>query len=81
VSPAALSTEPVITLVQFVKLCRAAGSGGQAKVRVRNGDVQVNGALETRPGRKLHNGDRVTVDGETHTVALQVGGEAGGGGG
>jgi ribosome-associated protein len=47
-----------ITLAQAVKVVGLADSGGQAKVLIRNGDVLVNGAVETRPGRKLRAGDR-----------------------
>ena len=50
-----------ITLAQALKVAGAAETGGQAKIIVRQGDVQVNGQAETRPGRKLVAGDRVTV--------------------
>ena len=33
-------------------------------------EVLVNGEMETRRGRKLVNGDRVTVFGETYVVDL-----------
>ncbi|MCS6969785.1 MAG: RNA-binding S4 domain-containing protein [Planctomycetota bacterium] len=54
--------EPPITLAQFLKLQRVADTGGQAKQLVRSGAVRVNGAVETRPGRQLRAGDRVTID-------------------
>ena len=57
-----------ITLAHAVKAAGLAGSGGQAKHLVRGGSVQVNGAVETRPGRKLAAGDRITVAGEEWTV-------------
>lgn len=47
-----------ITLAQAVKAVGLADTGGQAKVRVREGDLRVNGEPETRPGRKLRLGDR-----------------------
>ncbi|MFO0842078.1 MAG: RNA-binding S4 domain-containing protein [Gemmataceae bacterium] len=47
-----------ITLAQAVKAVGLADTGGQAKVRVREGDILVNGELEARPGRKLRLGDR-----------------------
>lgn len=54
-----------VTLVQAVKLTGTTQSGGEAKVRIREGEVRVNGEAETRPGRKLHVGDRFTIgDGE-----------------
>lgn len=47
-----------ITLAQAVKAVELADSGGQAKARVRSGDIRVNGAVDTAPGRKLRAGDR-----------------------
>ena len=47
-----------ITLAQAVKVVGIADTGGQAKLVIRNGDVAVNGTVETRPGRKLRAGDR-----------------------
>jgi ribosome-associated protein len=49
---------PHITLAQAVKVAGLAGSGGQAKHLVRQGNLLVNGVVETRPGRKLFAGDR-----------------------
>ena len=47
-----------ITLAQAVKVVGLADTGGQAKARVRTGDIRVNGAVDTAPGRKLRAGDR-----------------------
>ena len=47
-----------ITLAQAVKVVGLADTGGQAKVRVRSGDIRVNGTIDTAPGRKLRAGDR-----------------------
>jgi ribosome-associated protein len=47
-----------ITLAQAVKVVGLAETGGQAKVLVREGDIQVNGVVEKQPGRKLRAGDR-----------------------
>jgi ribosome-associated protein len=52
-----------ITLAQAVKVVGLADTGGQAKVVIRNGDVAVNDVIETRPGRKLHAGDRFGTPG------------------
>ena len=57
-----------ITLAQFLKSRGVAQTGGQAKVLVRDGGITVNGEAEARPGRKLHNGDVVVFQGQTHTV-------------
>jgi ribosome-associated protein len=63
-----VAKEPCIKLDQFLKLMNVAQTGGEAKVLIQSGLVDVNGALETRRGRKLVMGDRVTIDGETFTV-------------
>jgi ribosome-associated protein len=63
------STEPItIRLDQFLKLVGAVGSGGQAKVLIQGGDVQVNGQVETRRGRKLKRADIVQLEGASFQV-------------
>jgi ribosome-associated protein len=57
-----------ITLAQAVKAAGLADTGGQAKYMVREGDVLVNGIVETQPGRKLRAGDRFEVQGREWTV-------------
>lgn len=54
--------EPYIKLDQFLKWQQIAQSGGQAKMLIQNGYVEVNGEMELRRGRKLFAGDVVTVD-------------------
>jgi ribosome-associated protein len=53
-----------------LKLVGIAQTGGQAKLMVQDGKVLVNGTIETRRGRKLGSGDRVTVEGQTFLVEL-----------
>lgn len=57
-----------IRLDQFLKFAELVGSGGQAKQLIQAGDVLVNGEVETRRGRKLHDGDIVVFDGEEYPV-------------
>lgn len=57
-----------IKLDQFLKLVGIAPTGGQAKLMIQDGDVLVNGTIETRRGRKLVSGDSVTVGGQTFNV-------------
>ncbi|MBX3012066.1 MAG: RNA-binding S4 domain-containing protein [Caldilineaceae bacterium] len=66
--------EETIKLDQFLKLAQVVESGGQAKQLIQAGLVFVNGAIETRRGRKLRAGDVVVVDGEEFMVdtAAQV---------
>ncbi|NJL36717.1 MAG: RNA-binding S4 domain-containing protein [Leptolyngbyaceae cyanobacterium SM1_4_3] len=62
------STE--IKLDQFLKLVGVVQTGGEAKLLIQGGEVRVNGAIETRRGRKLVEGDRISTLGETFTVQL-----------
>jgi ribosome-associated protein len=59
-----------IKLNQFLKLMGIVPTGGQAKLMIQGGEVQVNGMIETRRGRRLLPGDRVTVEGKTLEVNL-----------
>ncbi len=66
-------SDDVIRLGQFLKLAGLAESGAEARELVTEGEVRVNGEVDTRRGRQLHRGDVVTVDrpqgGESATVA------------
>lgn len=62
--------EQTIRLDQFMKLSGLAMSGGQAKHLIQGGNVFVNGELETHRSRKLHPGDRVTLEDQTAVVEL-----------
>jgi ribosome-associated protein len=53
-----------ITLGQALKASNLVGSGGEAKVLIQNGEVRVNGEVETRRGRKLKKGEVVEVGDE-----------------
>jgi ribosome-associated protein len=50
-----------ITLDALLKATGLAHSGGGAKVLIADGQVQVNGEIETRRGRKLRAGDAVLL--------------------
>jgi ribosome-associated protein len=54
--------ERYIKLDQFLKWQQIAQTGGEAKLLIQNGYVEVNGELELRRGRKLFIGDVVTID-------------------
>jgi ribosome-associated protein len=64
------SSDNTIKLDQFLKLIGIAPTGGQAKLIIQEGEVLVNGVLETRRGRKLKSGDSVTVAEQTFDVNL-----------
>jgi len=59
-----------IKLNQYLKLMGIVPTGGQAKLMIQGGDVQVNGMLETRRGRRLVPGDKITIEGQTFEVNL-----------
>ena len=58
-----------IKLDRFLKFCGAISTGGEAKIAIAEGEVQVNGEVCTMRGKKLHPGDTVTLDGESWQVA------------
>lgn len=57
-----------IKLDALLKFANLVCSGGEAKLRIAGGEVQVNGAVCTMRGKKLRAGDSVTLDGQTVTV-------------
>jgi len=57
-----------IRLSQLLKLANVVQDGSEAKFRIANDEIRVNGAVENRRGRKLRNGDRAEFDGETYDV-------------
>jgi ribosome-associated protein len=63
--------EVPIELCQFLKFGGLTGSGGEAKQMISEGQVQLNGVVETQKRKKLSVGDRVTLDG--HTIVVQMG--------
>ncbi|UBF25425.1 RNA-binding S4 domain-containing protein [Kovacikia minuta CCNUW1] len=72
--PDGINPDPIktdtIKLEQYLKLMGVVQTGGQAKLLIQSGEVKVNGKVETRRGRKLVGGDRVSTLGETFKVEL-----------
>lgn len=60
---------PDITLGQALKAANVVGSGGEAKVLIQAGEVQINGEVETRRSRKLKRGDIIEVGEEKLEVS------------
>ena len=54
-----------IKLDALLKFANLVCSGGEAKIRIAEGDVFVNGEPCTMRGKKLRPGDTVALDGET----------------
>lgn len=57
-----------ITLDALLKASSIVSTGGAAKVLIAEGGVRVNGAVETRRGRKLRAGDEVAVGDQRQLV-------------
>lgn len=60
-----------IRLGQFLKLANLVESGSDAKPVIADGQVQVNGEVETRRGRQLVLGDVVQLQGQAARVAAE----------
>ena len=61
---------PFVKLEQLMKLASLTDTGGFAKNLIQNGDVSVNGEVCTMRGKKIRNGDVVTVEQfEVHVTA------------
>lgn len=58
-----------IKLDAFLKFAGLVGTGGEAKLRIQEGEVSVNGAVCTMRGKKLRVGDTVELLGKQVTVA------------
>ena len=54
-----------IRLGQAMKLAGMVGSGVDAKMLIQDGQVEVNGEVEYQRGKKLHEGDVITFNGES----------------
>nr|BFF17651.1 hypothetical protein GCM10025730_11720 [Promicromonospora thailandica] len=65
--------DEVIRLGQFLKLADLAEDGAQARDLIADGEVRVNGEVETRRGRQLVRGDVVSVAMPAGQESAQVG--------
>ena len=54
-----------IKLGQALKKAGVVGSGVDAKMLIQDGQVEVNGKVEYQRGKKLHEGDVITFNGES----------------
>lgn len=62
-----ISTE-FIKLGQALKLAGMVSNGSDAKMLIIDGNVKVNGEVETRRGRKLFTGDTIEFEGRSVKV-------------
>ena len=54
-------TTEYITLGQLIKYLNMASSGGEVKHFLATHEIYVNDVLENRRGKKLYDGDRVSI--------------------
>ena len=62
-------TTEYIKLQDLLKLASLTATGGEAKVRIQDGQVSVNGEVCTMRGKKIRPGDVVGMNGAELTVA------------
>ena len=67
----ATNKEPTIQLDKFMKVMGMVSTGGQAKLVIQDGNVLLNGAVETRRKKKLRSGDEVSFNGQTLVVEFE----------
>ena len=60
---------PMMRLDDVLKRAGLVGTGGQAKIWIQDGQVRVNGEVETRRRKQLFLGDVVETMGETITLS------------
>jgi ribosome-associated protein len=65
--------DEIIRLGQFLKLAGVVETGGEAKLRIQEGEARVNGQVETRRGRQLVAGDLVEFAGAILEVVAKAG--------
>jgi S4 domain protein YaaA len=57
-----------VTLGQFLKIADIISSGGEAKIFLAENEVIINGEVDNRRGKKLRDGDKVSVLGQDYLV-------------
>ena len=57
-----------IMLGQALKLCGAVQSGVEAKQRIIDGEIKVNGVTEIQRGKKLREEDQFSCDGNDYVI-------------
>ncbi len=63
-----LDGKEFIELNRLMKLMSVVNSGGEANMFISNGEVEVNGVVETRKRHKVRSGFVVKFNGETINV-------------
>lgn len=58
-----LKGEEYIEMIKLLKLFKLVGSGGEAKIRIDDGQVLRNGEIELRKRAKIKAGEKIQFDG------------------
>lgn len=66
-----IEVKPGTRLDQLLKYANVVSTGGEAKIRIQEGEVRVNGRVERRRGYKLKEGDVVEVAGVSLKVFIE----------
>ena len=69
--PVMIGTE-FIKLESALKLANAVSTGGEAKMRILDGEAKVNGEVCTMRGKKLYPGDRFEFDGQKYLITVHA---------
>jgi ribosome-associated protein len=64
-------TEKTVALYKILKFEGVVSSGGQAKAVIDDGQVTVNGEVETQRRKKISTGDRIEFAGETLEILFK----------
>ena len=61
-----------IRLQDLLKFASLVSTGGEAKLRIQEGEVQVNGEVCLQRGKKIRPGDQVLFQGQSYTVDYET---------
>lgn len=59
-----------IKLDQLLKAAGVVSTGGEAKIRIAEGEIMINGEIEERRGKKLRVGDTVADTDRTFLIKI-----------
>lgn len=68
---AVMISDDFIKLGQALKLAGMVGSGVEAKFVIQDGEVMVNGEVETRRGKKIYANDTISYNGEEVVIITE----------
>lgn len=68
---AVMISDDFIKLGQALKLAGMVSSGVEAKFVIQDGEVMVNGEVETRRGKKIYANDTISYNGEEVVIITE----------